>query len=102
MLASRVISDSLEIPRFLPAVEQLIASDGGEALVGSAPSADGNREWLVLSAHGRIIGRFALPAGVHVLAFSQSTLWGTVHDDLDVPYVVRYRLDGRPAATRGE
>lgn len=55
-------------------------------------------EWF--GSDGQLRGRFTLPRGARLYAMRGSDAWGTVVDSLDVPYLVRWRLEARDAASR--
>jgi hypothetical protein len=48
--------------------------------------------WQVLDDDGSLAARVRLPAGATVLAADRAHVWARVQDELDVPYLVRYRL----------
>jgi hypothetical protein len=52
-------------------------------------------EWF--GADGSLRGRFTLPRGARLHAMRGSDAWGTVIDSLDIPYLVRWRVDGATA-----
>lgn len=91
LLAQRVIEDSLGIPNFLPAVREFVIGLDGTVLVGRE-AGEGERSWLVLNRRGDFVAHFSAPAALKVLDFGGGSVWGTIRDDLDVPYVVRFRL----------
>ncbi len=47
----------------------------------------------LFGADGRLRGRFRLPTGATLHALRGSDAWGTVTDSLDIPYLVRWRLE---------
>lgn len=49
-------------------------------------------EWWILTIDGEPMARARVPAGLDVRYADEEVLWGTVRDDLDVEYIVRYRL----------
>ncbi len=49
-------------------------------------------EWF--GADGALRGRFTMPRGARLYAMRGSDAWGTVVDSLDVPYLVRWRVEG--------
>lgn len=55
--------------------------------------------WLILDAHGELDGLLETPHGLELRHVAGDTVWGVVRDELDVPYVVRYRLRPRPAGS---
>ncbi len=49
-------------------------------------------EWRVLSPEGEPVGAVDLPTRFGVIFVQGDRLWGSDSDELDVPYIVRYRL----------
>jgi hypothetical protein len=55
--------------------------------------ADAERyQWILIGADGRLMGRVFLPAGVTIHWSSGDSVLAAVRDELDVPWLVRYRL----------
>jgi hypothetical protein len=82
-------------PPLRAGVTQLrVAKDGGIWL-GGVPDGSGGTEWLVLDRDGRPLGRVTLPSKVNPLVIDPPFLWGSETDELEVPYVVRYRVETR-------
>ena len=78
VVAARVMGDgNIWLERYAP-----VASDTGEPF----------NEWWILTIDGEPMARARLPAGLDVMFVDQEVIWGTVRDDLDVEYIVRYRL----------
>jgi len=50
--------------------------------------------WWVLSPQGDPRAKVALPAEFTLEIAVGDIVWGTVRDDLDVPYIVRMRVTG--------
>lgn len=48
--------------------------------------------WLVIDPHGQYRAVVRAPSELDLKYVGGDTAWGIVHDDLDVPYVVRMRL----------
>ncbi|MEN8376047.1 MAG: 6-bladed beta-propeller [Gemmatimonadota bacterium] len=48
--------------------------------------------WLVLGPDGEPLARVTLPTDLRVLATDANNVWGSRTDELDVPYVVRFRV----------
>lgn len=80
------------IPAALPPVRDLVTAQDGTIWLGREEEGDRPVEWDVLGADGAWIGRLVLPAGETVAAASGETLVTTWTDELDVPYLTRYRL----------
>jgi hypothetical protein len=80
-------------PGYLPAVEYVVlASDGSVWLSRTGATGDEMVEWWVLDAAGEPAGRALLPVGLAVHSITGDAVWGVERDDLDVSYIVRYRL----------
>jgi hypothetical protein len=65
--------------------------DGGFWLCGWHGEGD-TVEWIYLDPSGAPKGRVDLPVGFQMLAGDSSTVWGSETDDLDVPYLLRFRV----------
>ena len=46
-----------------------------------------------MDSAGEPIGHLKLPADLQVFVVDGSQLWASERDELDVPYVVRFRID---------
>jgi hypothetical protein len=92
----RVIAEAtLYRPALRPGATELrIAKDGGIWIAG-VPDGLGRTEWLVLDRDGRPTGRVGLSSRVNPLVIEPPLLWGAERGELDVPYVVRYRIEAR-------
>ncbi len=84
---------TLYAPAYLPPVTEMVPARSGGAWLGGQPR-EGRRPWIFVDAEGETMRSTNLPEGVRVLAGDADHLWGTTSDDLDVPYVVRYRVGG--------
>ena len=49
-------------------------------------------QWVVLDPEGRPRGALELPTAVRLLWLNGDTFWAVVPDELEVPWVVRYRI----------
>lgn len=54
------------------------------------------RQWLRIGPDGELLGAVEVPNGVTIRWSRGDIVWAVVPDDLDVPWLVRYRI--RPAA----
>jgi hypothetical protein len=88
----RFAIDKLEyLPAFLPPVTDLVTGRDGtiwlrrEGIVEPAV-------WDVLDENAELVHRIEVPARVKVHEVDQRNVWGVVKDDLDVSYIVRYRI----------
>jgi len=79
-------------PAFRPGVTEMVLGMDGWFWLRGQPGAGGLVEWFVLDPRGSPVRKVTLPAGVTVMAADSETAWGMERDDLDVPYLVRYRI----------
>ncbi len=54
----------------------------------------GSDDWDVFDAEGRYLGVMSMPDRFTPLRVTDDAFWGVQRDELDVPSVVRYRLNG--------
>ena len=91
------VREALYRPQYLPAVNAIMeAGDGTIWLRRFDPivseSGEPTTEWWVLDPDGAPLARALTPSGLSVRAISQDAVWGVERDELDVEYIVRYRL----------
>ena len=84
-------------PAYLPPVEGArVMGDGNIWLQRYSPvrsdAGEWFSEWWILTIDGEPIARARVPAGLDVKYADEEVVWGTERDDLDVEYIVRYRL----------
>ncbi|MEX0891335.1 MAG: hypothetical protein WEB88_04125 [Gemmatimonadota bacterium] len=81
------------VPETLPPVTGLVATQDGRIWVRrEEPAAGEPARWEVFDAQGQAIGRLQLPAAQQVQAAAGDRLVVLEHDELDVPYLVVYRI----------
>lgn len=84
---------AMYVPPFEPFLKGLVvASDGSIWLRRHEATPDGV-EWWVLDDQGRPAGRIVMPEGLRVMAIHGDDVWGVETDDMDVNYIVRYRVE---------
>lgn len=49
-------------------------------------------EWWIMDPDGAPMARALTPAGLRIMSVADDLVWGTEQDELDVDYIVRYRL----------
>ena len=91
------IRDEMYRPSYLPAVRGAMRADDGTIWLrrfDPVESEDGelmDESW-VLDAEGTPLARALIPADLRVTVINGDTVWGIELDELDVQYIVRYRL----------
>ncbi len=105
----RQVEEAAYVPATRPAAGRMIAGADGSTWVelldepaevaGDLGGEAGNAEtpatptrWLVLDAEGQAMRRVEVPPRVRPLAATVERFWGTETDELEVEYVVRYRI----------
>lgn len=99
--ARRAVKAGLFVPRFAPPVTDcVVGHDGTVWLRRDVFAADG-MEWTVLDPDGSIMARVRSSGPVHLFDASNTRAWGVEYSSLEVPFVVRYRLERtRPSRMR--
>lgn len=78
-------------PPFEPLVRDMTVGRDGSIWLQRTVEAD-SASWLVLDPTGAPRAEVALPAGFDLLEANRDHAWGQERDELDVPYLVRYRV----------
>jgi hypothetical protein len=86
------VGEAIYAPAHQTPVSQLLPGSDGTIWVGMTPRSADSPEWLVLNAEGAPLAWVTLPNPTRVLLATRDALWGVEQDELDVSYVVRYRL----------
>lgn len=94
--AEALVDDSVRIPPFQPPVSHVAAGRDGTTWLRREHAGGGTVQWLVLDPAGSALAEVGAPAGLTILEARRDMVWGVEHDELDVPYVVRYRVRGGP------
>lgn len=86
------VRESTFIPDYLPPVEEIAVSATDQIWVRSfLPTSDGH-EWTVFDTEGNPIATVLTPTDVAIRWITAEHVWGSVTDELDVPYIVRYPI----------
>lgn len=84
--------DALYRPAFHPPVSGLVIGRDGTLWLQREKTGADFVDWIVLAPTGEAVGIVAMPRDLRVLAAERGTVWGMESDELDVPYIVRYRV----------
>jgi len=79
------------IPEHYPPVSQLIVSTDGAIWIRLQGRT--SRQWLVVNAAGVQTAIVDGPRSLYLLAASATHVWGIERDEVDVPTLVRYRIE---------
>ncbi|MGH7483864.1 MAG: hypothetical protein ACRELV_17075 [Longimicrobiales bacterium] len=89
---------TLVVPEFLPPVSEAVAGNDGTLWI-ARERADSATRWIVLSTTGQPLGSVDVPERVRVIHATRHSICGSFTDELEVPYVVCYRV--APDAANG-
>lgn len=92
--AERLLLEQLYVPTYHPPVSQVVAGADGTLWLRreDRPNVD-RREWLVLAPDGDPLGVLELPSSMRLWHVTAREVWASVPDELDVPFVVRMRVE---------
>ncbi len=90
--AGRLASDSMRVPHYQAPVSSLVTGRDGSIWLRREGLRGDEVNWVVLDARGEIVMNVRAPSDLEILQASREQVWGVVKDDLDVPYVIRYRV----------
>jgi len=89
---NRAIEDKVFRPAFYPPASRLVVADEDWIFVRREDLPSREVLWDALSPEGIPLGSVLLPASAQVFLATDTHLWTTERDDLDVTYVVRYHI----------
>ena len=93
--ARRILEQAYDALRFFPPVDDVkVGADGSTWLL--VRTGVDSFEWEVLDASGRRLARIAPPPQGRLRWAGTNSLWFVEHDELDIPYLVRYEIHRRP------
>lgn len=90
------LARSAYVPAFMPPITAVVAGDDGSVWLRREEQGS-TVVWIVLNGEGRLVAEVRAPAGLEVQQVQRSHLWGVMADDLDVPYVYRFRIQRPPS-----
>ena len=93
------VDGNMNPPSHRPAFSTFVVDDAGRLWVEPHRAPDAPREFHVFDPEGRFLGPVVIDPGLQIsfprAHFRGEHLYAVVTDDLDTPYVVRYRIRGR-------
>jgi hypothetical protein len=88
----RRVAEALYTPTHHPPVAEAVPGRDGSLWLRLAPSGPEGPEWLVLDTNGEPLRRVRVPERTRILTAETDRFWGVTQDDLDVGYIVRFRV----------
>lgn len=95
--AEELAREALYLPAFHPPVSELLVGRDGSIWLQREVVDGDTANWLVLSANGGVAGTVSAPRRLRIMAAEERRIWGMETDELDVPYIVRYRVEEEDA-----
>lgn len=90
--AERELRKILYLPAMrVPITDVLVANDGSVWLKREDRPGD-TQVWNVLGSTGEVRAAVAAPTGLSLRLVDGGNIWGVERDELDIPYLVRYRV----------
>jgi len=90
--ARELAEASLYRPAFKPPITAMVLGRDGSIWLREQPVGDGRVPWLLLNSEGEAMGQALLPVRTVLHVIDPPHIWGSTTDELDVPYLVRYRV----------
>lgn len=92
-LVARRLRDRMRFPEFRLPIERSWVAQDGSVWLKRPEGADLLAQWVVLDPDGAPRGTVRLPDNANVVWHRGDSLWAVVPDELDVPWLVRFRLE---------
>jgi hypothetical protein len=89
------LSRGAYVPKFMPPVTAVVAADDGTVWL-RREDRGALVAWTVLGLDGLPLADVNAPSGLEIQQVQRSHVWGVMTDEMDVPYIYRYRIQ-RPA-----
>lgn len=86
-------SIGLHLPDFRPPVADMVPARDGSIWLSLGPGDGGDDAWFIVDHKGEPVATTSLPSGLDILLIDPPMVYARDEDDLDVPYLVRYRVE---------
>lgn len=83
----------LIVPQAFPPVGKVVHARDDAVWLRRVVEAGGAARWLVFDDDGRMKASAVAPAGLQIMFADASQVWGVLHDEFEVPYVVKLRIE---------
>ncbi len=91
--ARSFVDEFVPIPKFYPSARAARPSEDGGVWVQLAPNPSAEHQvWVLHDAEAAPQAKLHLPASINLVLIRDSKVWGIEFDELDLPYLVRFRI----------
>lgn len=90
--AEAEVRKALYLPEYHPPVTDVVVGGDGNIWLRREDLGGETVVWNVLDHRGRVKALLTLPKRLRIKEARGNLVWAIEHDELDVPYVVRYRI----------
>lgn len=90
--ARKLVREALYIPAFHPPISGIVAGRNGQLWLRREDLHKDSITWTVLGRGGQIAAQVRTRRGLRILMADEHYIWGTIHDELQVPYLHRFRI----------
>ena len=91
--ALRAARRAMDLPPFFSPIRYVVAGADGTVWLRREERPGPSDIWNVLDERGDVQAVVTVPKGTDLHYADEHNVWGVVTDQLDIPYVVRYRID---------
>lgn len=91
--ARRAIRQAVYLPAYQPPVTDVVVGRDHTVWLRREHTGTSTVEWTVLDERGGTLGRLNIPSAAKVFQADLEHVWTVEHDELEIPYVCRYRVE---------
>lgn len=91
------VIDSMALGGLQPPVNDLVDTPSGRVWLrrDATPTPEGARWWVLDLGRRTPVAEVLVPGNTRIAAVREDQAWGVRTDSLDIPYVVRFRVERR-------
>ena len=93
------LREAIQLPEFRPPVRVVHAGNDGTFWLQLNTPTTAVADWILIGDDGSALGRLSLPLGTQIHHSALPTVWAVALDTLDVPWLIRLRVDDPPRVT---
>lgn len=87
------VREQIFLPDFEPPVDDVVVGEDGSAWIARSATDADSTSWDVVGPSGSLRARVRTSRRLRIYALDGDAVWGVIADELDVPYIVRYRIE---------